>query len=160
MKRGTARSIVIAPAEVLTTPARSIDPTAPATRELAFDMAETMRINDGVGLAAPQVNESVRLAVIRNGQKPLFLINPEIVQASVETHGDWERCLSIPQRRVFVVRPVRVVVRAQSLRAQWFYLDRSGIWARVIQHELDHLDGKLITDFIPKAAPVAEIGAT
>lgn len=116
-------------------------------RQLAADMFETMYANKGVGLAAPQVGVSKRLAVIDwsagedEGAK-LVLVNPEILVKEGTQIGE-EGCLSIPGFREDVKRAWRVRVRAQDLEGNFFETEGEELLARAIQHEIDHLDGIL-----------------
>lgn len=128
------------------------DPVAQITevhRELIRDMFETMYAEEGVGLAAPQVGVSERIIVIdpHNDEVPAFaLINPEILELSKETEKGEEGCLSIPGLRDIVERPQRCVVRGLSPEGSEVQLDLSALPARIIQHEVDHLDGILFFD--------------
>ena len=152
---------------VLRARARAIDPgdiKSPRLQQLIDDMFETMREYQGVGLAAPQVHESVRLFVAgfapdededdhpgdpeaEGRRMPLVaLINPEITPAGAETVEDWEGCLSIPDIRGRVPRARQISVRAYDRRGKRIELRASGFTARVIQHETDHLDGVLFFD--------------
>ena len=119
-------------------------------RRLAEDMAETMYDAPGVGLAAPQVGIETRLAVVDaclpDGEDGLhILVNPQIV-ATEGADIDLEGCLSIPGITDKVQRARRVTVRAQDLDGVPFELDAQGVLARVILHEVDHLDGVLFID--------------
>ncbi len=119
------------------------------TRQLIRDMFETMYAEDGVGLAAPQVGISERIIVIDPQQDdlPAFaLINPEIFEASKETEKGEEGCLSIPGLRDIVERPYRVKVRGTTPDGEQRELDLLGLPARIVQHEIDHLDGILFFD--------------
>jgi peptide deformylase len=119
------------------------------TRQLIRDMFETMYAEEGVGLAAPQVGISGRIIVIdpHNDEiQPFALINPEIMEVSKETEKGEEGCLSIPGLRDLVERSVRVVVRGTTPEGEARELDLSGLPARIIQHEVDHLDGILFFD--------------
>jgi peptide deformylase len=119
------------------------------TRQLIRDMFETMYAEEGVGLAAPQVGISERIIVIdpHNDEiQPFALINPEIMEVSKETEKGEEGCLSIPGLRDLVERSVRVVVRGTTPEGEARELDLSGLPARIIQHEVDHLDGILFFD--------------
>jgi len=129
----------------------------PGFRELVDDMVDTLHHAGGVGLAAPQVNESIRLAIIdmpggssRYGPIPALpltvFVNPEIDTLSDETAGYWEGCLSVPGLRGFVERPQHLIVRALDLEGNPFALELHGFPATVIQHEFDHLDGRLYVD--------------
>lgn len=116
--------------------------------ELLEDMAQTMYLNEGVGLAAPQVGILKRVAVVDTGVKGSRLfefVNPEIVFSSGRETGP-EGCLSIPGVKGNVCRPGKITVRAFDRFGAEFTLDASGFLARAICHEIDHLDGILFTD--------------
>jgi peptide deformylase len=127
-------------------------------QRLIDDMLDTMREYHGIGLAAPQVHESVRLFVAgfspqgnevdpEDDDPPLMaLINPEITVVGREQALDWEGCLSIPDIRGRVPRARTIVVRAYDRGGKRVELNVSGFVARVIQHETDHLDGVLFFD--------------
>ena len=126
-------------------------------RELLADMVDTLHHAGGIGLAAPQVNASVRLAIIeipggnsRYGEIPAMpltvFVNPEIQVLDGELAGYWEGCLSVPGLRGFVERPQHVRVRALDLQGNAFELELKGFLATVFQHEFDHLDGRLYVD--------------
>ena len=144
---------------VLRTRASAIDPAAigtPRIQQLIDDMFDTMGEYQGVGLAAPQVHESLRLFVAgfapdddgeERSRVPLMaLINPEITPIGPETTEDWEGCLSIPDIRGRVPRARQISVRAFDRHGKRVELKASGFTARVIQHETDHLDGVLFLD--------------
>jgi peptide deformylase len=147
---------------VLRTPALPIDPasaTSPAVQRLIDDMFDTMREYSGVGLAAPQVHEGVRIFVAGLRQKPLgaevgdddemplmALINPEITLVGAPSELGWEGCLSIPDIRGRVPRAPAVKVKALNRAGQRVAFTAKGFPARVIQHEFDHLDGILFFD--------------
>ncbi|HHW08967.1 MAG TPA: peptide deformylase [Firmicutes bacterium] len=115
------------------------------------NMEETMYAADGVGLAAPQVGISERLIVVDYGEGPLHLINPEIVSASGKTI-DSEGCLSIPGVSGYVERAAEVVVNALDTKGRVRRIEAEGMFARILQHEIDHLDGVL---FIDKATSIS-----
>ena len=144
---------------VLKTPARPIELaeiSGEVFRALAADMAETLDLAGGVGLAAPQVGASVRL--ILAGSFPTaahparprvpvgFLVNPRVVAASAETEPGWEGCLSFPEFRVRVARHASVTVEHLTLDGLPARIEATGFFARVLQHEIDHLDGVLTLD--------------
>jgi peptide deformylase len=140
--------------------ARAVDVSADVilaadTQRLIDDMIETMYEYDGVGLAAPQVHVGLRLAVIEvseedertEGGVPLtILVNPVVRPLSNETVEGWEGCLSIPDLRGRVPRFRRVELRALDRDGKPFRLEASDFFARVIQHECDHLDGSVYLD--------------
>ena len=136
------------------------DPTAPAIRLLVRNMIETMIDANGAGLAAPQVHVPLRLAIFQAPEEraednlseaerydhtaPLtVLINPELELVGDEMDGGWEGCLSIPGMRGFVERPAHIRYRGVDLDGKAIERTARGFHARVVQHELDHLDGIL-----------------
>ena len=126
---------------------------SPDVQRLIDDMIETMGEYHGVGLAAPQIHESVRLFVAaldvdENGVagEPITLINPEITPVGKDTVEDWEGCLSIPDIRGLVSRAREIRVRAFDRNGERVEIDAHDFAARVIQHETDHLDGVLFVD--------------
>jgi peptide deformylase len=126
--------------------------TGSAVQKLIDDMIETMVEYHGVGLAAPQVHEGVRLfvATLDRGEDssgpPIAVINPEITAVGTETDEDWEGCLSIPDIRGLVPRARQVRLRALDRRGERIDLRAQDFSARVLQHENDHLDGILFFD--------------
>jgi peptide deformylase len=139
---------------VLRQKARALDPTevrTPAFQKLIDDMIETMAEYEGIGLAAPQVHESVRLFVAGiegsgDNLRILPFVNPVITPVGEERADDWEGCLSIPDLRGRVPRAREVVVGALDRRGKPFELTLRNFPARVVQHETDHLDGVLFLD--------------
>jgi peptide deformylase len=120
---------------------------SPEIVKLAEDMFETMHAAQGVGLAAPQVGRTERLAVVEAGGQRLVLINPEIV--SREGEITWEEgCLSIPEVFGDVDRAAKVVVRATGLDGQPFEVEGTELLGVCMQHEIDHLHGKLFIDHL------------
>jgi peptide deformylase len=136
------------------------DPTAPEIRRLVADMVETMIDANGAGLAAPQVHVPLRLVVFQapDGRSdpglaederfdhtaPLtVLINPEIEVVGQEMEGGWEGCLSVPGLRGFVERPFHIRYRGVDHEGRAIARTAKGFHARVVQHECDHLDGRL-----------------
>ena len=116
------------------------------------EMIETMIEEDGVGLAAPQVGESIRLAVIdpTGGETdPLVLINPEIIFLSEEKIVAEEGCLSLPDITLKITRSVNVSVKALDQNGnEYIIANAEGLLARALQHEIDHLNGIMIVDHI------------
>ena len=119
-------------------------------RRLIDDMFETMHAAKGIGLAAPQVGRTERVAVVdvEGGSQPIALINPEIVSSSSATDKSEEGCLSIPDVFGDVERPSAVVVRALDRDGKLIEIDATGLLARCLQHEIDHLHGKLFLDYL------------
>lgn len=109
------------------------------------DMAQTMYEANGVGLAAPQVGIKRRMVVIDVGDGLIEMVNPEITGTQGECDMV-EGCLSVPERRGLVRRPEKVKLRAQDKTGAFFELEADGLFARAIQHEIDHLDGILYVD--------------
>lgn len=137
---------------ILLARARSVeDPTVPAIRALAADMVETMRDAQGIGLAAPQVHVGLRLIVVlpiadraaSRDTEPLVLVNPELEPLDDPLEEAFEGCLSIPELRGLVPRARRVGWRAFGLDGRRLEGEAEGLVARILQHEVDHLDGIL-----------------
>ncbi len=138
--------------EILRLKAREISALSPELEEFIADLTHTMYLRDGVGLAAPQVGESLRVIVIdpdwfREGRqkKPLVMINPRILDAEGETDTE-EGCISIPEVFAHVTRPSRVTLVYQDVELAERRLELEGYPAVIVQHEIDHLDGILFTD--------------
>ena len=117
-------------------------------RELAKSMFETMDLARGIGLAAPQVGRSERLAVIGVNDQRFVIVNPEVVDSDAKTAKAEEGCLSIPDVYGDVERPARVRVRAIDLDGKPFEIEAGDLLARCLQHEIDHLHGKLFLDYL------------
>jgi peptide deformylase len=123
-----------------------------AIQKLAQEMLETMYFAKGIGLAGPQVGASQRIITVDISAEdeefhPLVLINPEIIKASGEAEYE-EGCLSVPGFNGVVVRPEQITVRFKTLNNEPQTRPCKGLLARVIQHEIDHLDGVLFTDYL------------
>ena len=143
-------------------PARSLEPSeigSDAMHRLLADMIDTLHDYGGIGLAAPQINEGLRIAIIevrdpgtRYGTVdtvPLTVcINPQVEVLDQQTAGHWEGCLSVPGLRGFVERPQHIRVTFKDGRGEPQTLVAKGFLATVLQHEFDHLDGKLYIDRI------------
>ena len=138
---------------VLETPAQPIEEFGTSElRELVESMFESMYAAKGLGLAAPQIGISRRLAVIDTsaGQDPaarVVLINPEIVEQNGRQVGE-EGCLSIPGFREDVKRAMKIRLRAQNVEGEWFETGGEELLARAMQHELDHLNGILFINHV------------
>ncbi|KAA3644669.1 MAG: peptide deformylase [Chloroflexi bacterium] len=162
------RQIVYLPDKVLRRKARPIKDFGPDLQTLIDDMVETMRDAPGVGLAAPQVGVSQRVIVIEYGEeteegeepsppKLYTIVNPEVARRSEETEMGVEGCLSIPGLVGDVERAVSVTVKGQSRQGQAMKIKAEGWLARILQHEIDHLDGVLYPDIAEQVyQPVPE----
>jgi peptide deformylase len=123
-------------------------------RTLADDMLETMYDAPGIGLAAPQIGKMHRLIVLdcvkEEGEtpRPLIMFNPEIIASSDDTNVYEEGCLSIPDQYAEVTRPADVSVRWMDMNGNEQTEDFGGLWATCVQHEIDHLNGKLFIDYL------------
>ncbi len=125
--------------------------------ELLDDLADTMRHAPGVGLAAPQLGEAVRACVIEVEGQLHELVNPEIVRVTGDD-SDLEGCLSIPGYVAYVTRRERVWVVAQNRFGRRIKVAGSGLLGRALQHELDHLDGKLYIDYLDSLDDLIAVG--
>jgi peptide deformylase len=125
--------------------------------ELLDDLADTMRHAPGVGLAAPQLGEALRACVIEVEGQLHELVNPMIVRSSGDDR-DLEGCLSIPGYVAYVTRREKVWVVAQNRVGKHIKVAGSGLLGRALQHELDHLDGKLYIDYLDSMDELIEVG--
>jgi len=153
------RDIIILPDKQLRLVSRAIETVTPEIRKLADDMFETMYDAPGIGLAAIQVAQPLRLITMdlakrdENGEtnpQPRVFINPEILSSSEDVAVYEEGCLSIPEYYEEVERPARVRVRFTDLDGQLHEEDAEGLYATCIQHEIDHLNGVLFIDYLSK----------
>ena len=129
--------------------ATEVKDITPAIKGLILDMLETMMAGgNSVGLAAPQVGQSLRIIVAQAApdEKAIALINPKITRKSFAKEVAEEGCLSLPNAYYPVKRAKRIVVKGLNIRGEKVRLKMAGLWARVIQHEIEHLDGILISD--------------
>ena len=143
---------------VLRQPTQPVGTVTPDLLRLIDDMFETMYVAKGIGLAAPQVGRRERLTVVDVEDNPLVLINPQIISAEGTVKGE-EGCLSIPEIYGDVERKGRVVVRALGRDAKEYEVEGTELLARCLQHEIDHLDGKLFLDhlsFLKRRAALAK----
>jgi peptide deformylase len=128
----------------------------PAFKTLVKDMIHTMRRADGVGLAAPQIGKPIRLAVMEmpfmksrpelEKKAPIVILNPRIVSSSSAKEYDWEGCLSLRRVRGHVPRAKSITVEYLNADGKKVVEKASGLWARIFQHEIDHLDGIVYVD--------------
>ena len=125
--------------------------------ELLDDLAETMRDAPGVGLAAPQLGEPLNACVVEIEGRLHELVNPRIVKATGDDR-DLEGCLSIPGYAAYITRREHVWVAAQNRLGRKIKLAGSGLLSRALQHELDHLDGKLYIDYLESMDELIAVG--
>ena len=138
------------PDERLRTIAKPVEKVDAEIQKIVDDMFETLYLEEGIGLAATQVDIHQRIIVIdisETRDQKLVLINPELLDQEGDT-GIEEGCLSIPEQRAFVPRAERVKVRALDYNGQPFELEADDLLAICIQHEMDHLVGKLFVDYL------------
>lgn len=150
----TIRPILIHPDPRLKSRATPVTEVTDELRLLAKDMLETMYDAPGIGLAAPQVGVLSRVLVMDcvkdpdQDPEPMVLINPEVVEVSEELASYEEGCLSIPEQYAEVQRPAEVRVRWMDIDGNEQEAHFDGLWATCVQHEIDHLDGKLFIDYL------------
>lgn len=128
-------------------PVKTVDASI---RRLVDDMLETMYHDHGVGLAATQVNVHLRVIVIdvsENKDQPMCLINPEIIERNGEKENE-EGCLSVPGFFEKIKRIERIKVKAMNRDGQWYEFEATDLLAVCVQHEMDHLEGKLFVDYL------------
>ena len=151
---GMKRPILLHPDPRLKKTAAPVADLSDALRDLGDDMLATMYDAPGIGLAAPQVGVSSRVIVLdcvkEEGEtpRPLLMYNPEIVSASDALNTYEEGCLSIPDQYADVTRPAEVEVRWLDRDGKEQQETFDGLWATCVQHEIDHLDGKLFIDYL------------
>ncbi len=157
--RMAQKPIIQVPDQILTTPCDKVRIFGDETKALAQDLVDTLNAAikpQGAGLAAPQIGVTARVCVVRRFfadpakpsqelHKDYALVNPKITSESGEFDIDWEGCLSIPNTYGRVKRSRKIKVMAFDEKGNVIKLKASGFFARVIQHELDHLDGVLFT---------------
>jgi peptide deformylase len=142
---------------ILRKKAKKIHRFEPSLKKLVDDMFETMHASAGVGLAAPQIAQSIRLFVAEFEERKVVMINPEIVKAEGEVLGT-EGCLSIPGYAGDNIRRAeRVVVKGQDVRGKAIKVNAEGWFARILQHEIDHLDGILFLDRLDRPEDLREV---
>jgi peptide deformylase len=145
--------ILLVPDPRLRARAKPVGPADSArVRDLSARMLAAMYAAPGIGLAAPQVGEMLRLVVIDlqkdEAKAPFVMVNPEIVAASAETATREEGCLSLPGQYADVTRPARVKVRYHDLEGARREIEGEGLLSACLQHEIDHLDGVLFVDHL------------
>ncbi len=147
------REILIVPDPRLKKECEPVEAVNDEIKTLLDDMLETMYAAPGIGLAAPQIGVMKRVVVMdvsddKDKPEPLKLINPEIIWESEETSIYQEGCLSIPEQYADVERPAEVGMRYMDENGETHEIEADGLLATCIQHEIDHLDGVLFTDYL------------
>jgi len=158
------REIITLPHPILRRKARKVSNFGSDFQKLVDDMIDTMREAPGVGLAAPQVNVPWRVITVEFGDeedeevppKLYVMVNPEITRISREVVSGIEACLSIPEVAGDVDRPLTVTVKGQNRRGQSLKIKAKGWLARIIQHEVDHLNGVLFVDLADRVWKIEE----
>ena len=149
------REIIILPDKQLRLVSKPVEKVTTEIRKLADDMLETMYDAPGIGLAAVQVGEPIRVIVMdlaREGEEPAprYYVNPEILWSSEETLPYEEGCLSVPEIFDEVERPARVRLKYLDYKGEAHEEDAEGLFATCIQHEIDHLNGVLFIDYLSR----------
>ncbi|HDZ54698.1 MAG TPA: peptide deformylase [Candidatus Nealsonbacteria bacterium] len=134
------------PDPILRKKAQPVEKITDEIEKLKKDMVETMIKNEGVGLAATQVGQLKRIIIIQTEKDPLELINPKIIKRSKKTEITEEGCLSFPGLRLKIKRAKEVEISARDKVGLEVQISAQGLQARVFQHEIDHLDGRLFID--------------
>lgn len=137
--------------------AKEVKEITPRVADLIDDMFETMYNENGVGLAAPQVGILKRICVIDVGEGAYCFINPEIIETEGSQTGD-EGCLSVPGKSGVVTRPMYVKAKAFDRDMKPFVIEGTGLFARAMCHEFDHLDGHLYTEKVEGELSDVEYG--
>jgi peptide deformylase len=147
MEAMVIRRILTAEEPILRERAKKVTQFDASLHRLLEDMLETMRDAPGIGLAANQIGVPLQVAIIELEDKVTELINPAIVKATGEI-ADWEGCLSIPGFVAEVTRHARVTVKARDRHGKEFRVKGEELFARALQHEIDHLNGVLYIDYL------------
>lgn len=149
------RPVVVWPDDRLRQPSVAIESVDASVRALYQDLCDSMYAENGLGIAALQLGDPRRMFIVEPklaGKEPtdppLAFINPEVLWTSDEQQDSEEGCLSFPDIYIKVKRPMRARVRAMGLDGQLFELEGEGLLARCLLHENDHLNGKLLVDFV------------
>lgn len=149
------RPIVVWPDPRLREETKTVESVTDEIRALYKDLWDTMVAYQGIGIASPQIGVPVKMFLLEalvatgeDGAPPVAFINPEIIATSADTEKNDEGCLSFPGVYVPIERPAQATVRAMGLDGEMFELVGTDLLARAIQHENDHLTGKLMVDFV------------
>jgi peptide deformylase len=151
------REILTAEEPILRERARKVTQFDASLHRLLDDMLETMRDAPGIGLAANQIGVPLQVAVIELEEKVTELINPQLVRSTGEII-DWEGCLSIPGFVAEVRRHAKVTVKAKNRHGREFRVKAEDLFARALQHEIDHLNGILYIDYLDSLEELVRVG--
>lgn len=153
----TIRKIITTENPILRKKAKKVHRFDPSLQKLVDDMFETMHSANGVGLAAPQIAQSIRVFVAAYEDHKVAVFNPEIVKAEGEELGT-EGCLSIPGYvGENIRRATKILVKGQDARGKAIRVNAEGWFARILQHEIDHLDGVLFIDRLDNPEDLREV---
>lgn len=139
--------ILTYPNDALLVKCKAVDKITDELKATAQEMYKTMLAADGIGLAAPQVGLDIRLLVLEDGGKPLYMFNPLIMKKSKEMQYETEGCLSFPDEWKKIKRCAQVHVRFRNINGKMTYRVLTGMLAIAAQHEIDHLNGKLFNEY-------------
>jgi peptide deformylase len=149
------RPVVIWPDDRLRAPTQAVDAIDDRVRALYRDLCDTMFAENGLGIAAIQIGDPTKMFLVEprlagrgETEAPVAFINPAVVWASEESQDSEEGCLSFPEVFVKIARPLKARLRAMGIDGAMFELEGEGLLARCMLHELDHLTGKLLVDFV------------
>lgn len=151
------RPILTAAEPVLRERTKRVSTYGASLHRLLDDMLETMRDAPGVGLAANQIGVPLRVAMIEVDERVTELVNPEIVRSSGE-QLDWEGCLSLPGYVAEVTRAEKVTVKARDRHGKEFRIKGTELLSRALQHEIDHLNGRLYIDVLDSLDELVRVG--
>lgn len=142
--------ILVHPNTTLRTLCSEVETVDKKIKRLCKDMVYTMNTKNGLGLAAPQIGEILRIITFKNQETPtdMIMLNPVIEKSSTQMSILKEGCLSVPDTLVDIVRPSEITVQFTTIKGKRQKKIFTGMNARIIQHEIDHLNGKLIIDYL------------
>lgn len=143
-------NIIKYPDAILRKDAKEVEKINDEIKNLILDMTEIMQKYDGAGLAAPQVGISKRIIIANDGKEDLAIINPKIIKKSWRKQKDKEGCLSLPGLEVEISRSKKIIVSGIDYSGKKIRIDAKNLMARILQHEIDHLNGILIIDKLNK----------
>ena len=150
------RNIVIKGDDILRKVCKPVEKFDQKLWTMLDDMVETLKLANGVGLAAPQIGVLRRAVIIDAGEGLFELINPVILEQSKETQRPLEGCLSCPNEWGYVTRPKTVKFKAQDRNGTWYEKEVSDLFAQAVCHELAHLEGQLFVDIVEEFVEVEE----